>query len=178
MSFIKSTLNKLILNNLTLNKTAIAKGIFAGFIATLALTVLMMMKKTMGVMPTLDPVHMLSDMAAAKMGIAPHVFIGWVMHFVIGALAWGGAFAVFNKVLPSNNQVNKGIVLGIIAWFMMIGPMPMSGAGLFGLSLGIMAPVITLVLHLVYGAVLGVVFTKIAQKNTVELPATICKATA
>lgn len=174
MSFIKSTLN-----NLTLNKATIAKGIFAGFIATLALTVLMIMKKTMGVMPTLDPVHMLSDMAAAKIGIAPNVFIGWVMHFVIGALAWGGAFAVFNKILPSNNQVNKGIVLGIIAWFMMmIGPMPMSGAGLFGLSLGIMAPVITLVLHLVYGAVLGVVFTKIAQKNTVELPATICKATA
>ncbi len=147
---------------MSFNTSTIAKGIFAGFIATLALTALMIMKKTMGVMPNLDPVHMLSDMAAMKMGITPNIAIGWVMHFVIGAIAWGGAFAVFNKVLPSNSQMKKGIVLGIIAWFMMmIGPMPMSGAGLFGLGLGMMAPVMTLVLHLVYGAVLGAVFTKL-----------------
>ena len=170
MSFIKK---------ITMNKTTIAKGIFAGFIATLALTVLMIMKKTMGVMPTLDPVHMMSDMVAAKMGISPNVVIGWFMHFGIGAVAWGGAFAVFNQLLPTSSQVNKGITLGTIAWFMMmIGPMPMSGAGLFGLSLGVMAPVITLVLHLVYGVVLGAVFTKLTQENIHGLAVKTSKATA
>mgnify|MGYP000169687771 CR=1 FL=1 len=37
----------------------------------------------------------------------------------------------------------------------MLLPLPMAGAGFFGLSLGMMAPIMTLVLHLVYGAVLG-----------------------
>jgi len=36
--------------------------------------------------------------------------------------------------------------------------MPMAGAGLFGMAMGIMAPMMTLVLHVIFGAVLGAVF--------------------
>jgi hypothetical protein len=36
-----------------------------------------------------------------------------------------------------------------------MGVMPMVGAGLFGMNLGIMAPMMTLILHIVFGAVLG-----------------------
>lgn len=40
---------------------------------------------------------------------------------------------------------------------MMITLMPMAGAGagLFGLKMGLMAPIATLILHWIYGAVLG-----------------------
>jgi hypothetical protein len=41
---------------------------------------------------------------------------------------------------------------------MMIVMMPMAGAGLFGLKIGVMAPAATLVLHWIYGAVLGGLF--------------------
>jgi hypothetical protein len=41
---------------------------------------------------------------------------------------------------------------------MMIVMMPMSGAGLFGMSLGMMAPVMTLMLHVIFGFALGVVY--------------------
>jgi len=41
---------------------------------------------------------------------------------------------------------------------MMVVLMPMAGAGLFGMSMGVMAPVMTLVLHLIFGAVLGWVY--------------------
>lgn len=34
--------------------------------------------------------------------------------------------------------------------------MPMAGAGLFGLKMGMMAPLMTLALHLIWCAVLGV----------------------
>nr|WP_240920905.1 DUF6789 family protein [Pseudoalteromonas sp. Z9A5] len=55
----------------------------------------------------------------------------------------------------------KGITFGLGAWLlMMIGPMPMSGAGLFGLSMGIMAPVLTLELHIAFGATMGLTFAK------------------
>lgn len=53
---------------MSFNVSVILKGIIAGFVGTLVLTGLMMIKKNMGVLPTLDPVHMLSTMAAEKMG--------------------------------------------------------------------------------------------------------------
>lgn len=49
--------------------------------------------------------------------------------------------------------------LEVFAWaLMMILAMPMVGAGLFAVKLGILAPVMTLILHLIWGAVLGFVF--------------------
>lgn len=140
----------------------ILKGFFAGLAGTVVLTGLMLVKKTMGVMPALDPVHMLSTMAADKMGMVPNPAIGWVMHFMIGAVAWGGGFAVLNGLIPGRSQVAKGVLFGIAAWLlMMIGPMPMSGAGLFALNIGPMAPMMTFVFHIVFGVVLGAVFLKL-----------------
>jgi hypothetical protein len=40
--------------------------------------------------------------------------------------------------------------------------MPMAGAGLFGMNMGVMAPMMTLVLHLIFGAVLGWVYGRSA----------------
>lgn len=105
-------------------------------------------------------------MVAQKTGMAVNSTLGWIMHFALGSIVWGGAFAVFNASLPSDSQLMKGIIFGGIAWLlMMLGPMPMSGAGLFGLSLGVMAPVITLGLHIVFGAVMGLTFSKLAANE-------------
>jgi hypothetical protein len=48
---------------------------------------------------------------------------------------------------------------------MMITMMPMAGAGLFGLGLGGMTPVVTLVLHIVYGLVLGETYHLLGGKQ-------------
>lgn len=50
---------------------------------------------------------------------------------------------------------------------MMVVMTPMAGKGLFGMSIGIMAPMVTLVLHLIFGAVLGWV----CGRTTKQLPA-------
>ncbi|SDW12343.1 DUF6789 family protein [Allgaiera indica] len=131
----------------------ISAGLGAGFIATVVLSALMVAKAMMGLMPALDVIHMLSRMMGAP------AFMGWVAHFAIGTIAWGGAFALTYERIPGNSLVVKGIAFGIAAWFaMMVLVMPMAGAGLFGLSLGVAAPVMTLLLHIVYGAVLGAAF--------------------
>ncbi len=84
---------------------------------------------------------------------------GWLGHFIIGTVAWGGGFVLLYGLIPGGSALIKGIVFGIAAWFgMMIMVMPMAGAGLFGMAFGIMAPMMTLVLHVIYGAVLGAVF--------------------
>ncbi len=49
------------------------KGMVAGFVATVVLSALMLMKTMMGVMPELNPIEMIADM----LGGPPAV--GWVM---------------------------------------------------------------------------------------------------
>lgn len=135
--------------------TDIKGGLLAGFIATIVLSVLMIAKTMMGVMPELDVISMLSAMMGAPSAM------GWIGHFIIGTIAWGGGFALLYGVLPGGSAVSKGIVFGIIAWLgMMIVVMPMAGAGLFGMTFGMMAPVMTLVLHVIFGAVLGAVYAR------------------
>ena len=131
----------------------ILKGLFAGFIATLVLSALMVIKQMMGFMPELDVAVMLTSMLAL-----PSVAFGWLMHFMIGTVAWGVGYAVLRPYLPGG-PVGSGVLFGTAAWLMMmIAVMPMAGAGLFGMSMGIMAPIMTLMLHAIFGAVLGAAF--------------------
>jgi len=90
---------------------------------------------------------------------AQTALVGWLAHFVIGVVVWGVAFAWIDSKLSYAHWIN-GVIFATGAWLMMmIVVMPMAGAGLFGLNLGlgIMAPLATLMLHWIYGAVLGAV---------------------
>ncbi|MGX0876553.1 hypothetical protein ACSSV4_001230 [Roseovarius sp. MBR-154] len=141
--------------------TNIAKGLLAGFAATIVLSLLMLMKGAMGLMPALDPIGMIAMM----MGVS--TAIGWAIHFMIGTVIWGGGFAVLEPRLPGKEMWLRGVVFAIGAWLiMMVAMMPMAGAGLFGMQLGMMAPVMTLVMHIVFGAVLGWVYGMLLGRGT------------
>lgn len=145
------------------------RSIVAGFIATVALSVLMILKGAMGLMPHLNVIHMLAGMAHAHMGLPASPVIGWLAHFMIGTIVWGIAFAALYGVLPGKTPLNKGLSFSVLAWLlMMLLPMPMAGAGLFGLKMGMMAPVMTLILHLIWGAVLGLTFGALAPREPAQ----------
>lgn len=128
-------------------------GMIAGFIATVVLSMLMLMKEHMGVMPQLNPIKMLSDMAQS-----PTPAVGWALHFLIGTVLWGVSFGWIAPRLWGSYWW-RGILFSLGPWvLMMVVLMPMAGAGLFGLALGLGAPVMTFMLHLIYGAVLGGVY--------------------
>lgn len=138
----------------------IFKGILAGLAATLALTVLMMIKKSTGAMPELDPINMLATMVSENTGNPKSLIVGWVMHFMMGAVLWGGLFSVFHKLVPTDNPIFKGMIFSVVPWFMMMtGAMPMSGVGLFGTNISIAVPFMTFAFHMVFGATLGKVFS-------------------
>lgn len=140
-------------------------GLLAGFIATLVLSLLMVLKGAMGLMPHLNVIAMLSHMLHARMGLPASPATGWVMHFLIGSVAWGLAFAALFDRLPGRKAWQKGVVFSIGAWLlMMLVPMPMAGAGLFGAHLGLPAPIMTLVLHMIFGAVLGASFAALRRE--------------
>ncbi len=132
----------------------IGKGILGGLAGTAVMSALMLMKSAMGVMPQLDVIHMLSGMMGVSAAMA------WVIHFMIGAV-WGALFALSYRAIPGGGSVVKGMLFGTGAWLlMMVMVMPMAGAGFFGMNLGVMAPMMTLVLHIIFGAVMGLVYGK------------------
>ncbi len=140
--------------------TNIAKGMAAGLAAMVVLSMLMLMKAAMGLMPELDPIGMISNMLGAER------VVGWVMHFLIGTVLWGGLFAWLDPHLPSHSHWLKGVIFGLGAWLiMMVAMMPMAGKGLFGMELGLMAPLMTMMLHVIFGAVLGAVYGMLLGKN-------------
>jgi len=135
----------------------IKAGIISGFIATVVLSILMVAKAKMGIMPDLNAIKMLAGMMGAPL------IMGWVAHFIIGTVIWGLLFAALVNKLPGG-VMSSAIIFSILAWFMMmIGPMPMAGVGLFGMHLGMMAPVATLMLHIIWGVVLGISYKQFAR---------------
>lgn len=132
----------------------LGNGFLAGFAATVVLSIFMMMKEMMGMMPEMNVIAMLTAMSHASTPM-----MGWAMHFMIGTIVWGGLFALLHDRIPGGSTVVRGVVFGIGAWLMMmIAVMPMAGAGLFGMHFGMAAPVMTLLLHMIFGATLGAVY--------------------
>ena len=137
----------------------ITKGFLAAAAATSVLSALMVMKQMMGLMPQLD----LPKMIAGMMGAPDTPMIAWAVHVMIGIVGYGLAIALLDSRLPGKSSLLHGVLLGLAGWLvMMIMLMPMAGAGLFGMALGMMAPMMTLVLHLIFGAVLGWTYGRLA----------------
>ncbi len=134
------------------------KGLLAGLAATIVLSALMIIKAMMGLMPALD----IPRMIAGVLGSPETPLVGWVGHFVIGIVGYGIAITLVGNSATAAGNVWRGLALAVVGWLlMMIVLMPLAGAGLFGLGLGIMAPIATLILHLIFGAVLGWVYGRL-----------------
>jgi hypothetical protein len=138
----------------------VSSGLLAGLAATAVLSALMAMKTMMGLMPQLD----LPQMIAGMMGSPDSPMVGWIVHFMIGVVGYGLAMVHLGPRLPGGSATVQGIVLAVIGWLvMMLMLMPMAGAGLFGMSMGVTAPMMTFVLHLIFGAVLGFTYGKLVS---------------
>ena len=60
----------------------------------------------------------------------------------------------------------RGIVFASGAWLMvMFVAMPLAGAGLFASELGLAAVAATLIIHAIYGAVLGGIYGEIVNRK-------------
>ncbi|MFQ5348619.1 MAG: DUF6789 family protein [Rhodothalassiaceae bacterium] len=147
-------------------------GIVAGFLASVVLGILMLLKGMMGLAPGFSAI---AGNAAvfAKIGTPATPTWGWIWHFLIGSIAWGLLYAAIRDRLPGASEPVRGLVFGLIAWLaMMIAWMPLAGMGLFAMpDPGMMALVMTLVLHLIYGLVLGAAYARVAPAGGATEPA-------
>jgi len=92
-------------------------------------------------------------------------------HFIVGTLVWGLLFGAFDAVYEKGAYWLKGLIFGVFAWvLMMVLFMPMAKAGFFGAKIGIEAPLVTLLYHLLYGLVLGVTYGLLAAWAPIKAP--------
>jgi len=140
-----------------------AVGMGAGLVATIVMSMMMLVKAKMGLMPELDPIQMLGNMTGGGRSV------GWILHFAIGTVLWGLLYAaIFGEHI--RGAWWRGAVFATGAWMlMMVVVMPMAGAGLFGLAMGIAAPVMTLMMHLVFGVVLGATYGALLKRQDREV---------
>lgn len=142
----------------------IRNGVLASLAATIVLSAIMVMKQMSGMVPQMNPIADLAGIAHSLLGIPAVPLVGWVLHFAIGTLVWGTLFAFLRPRIPGSKLI-KGLIFGIGAWFLMMWIfLPMAGQGLFGMNGGVVIPVMSLMLHLVYGAVLGIAFGKLSTR--------------
>ena len=129
------------------------KGMLAGFVATLVLTVLMLLNGAFDLIPQINIIRLLTTLGTLSVPSA------WMDHFIVGVVVWGLLFAVYDGAASWPAYWLKGITFGVFAWLiMMVAFMPLAGAGFFGAKIGITAPVGLLIVHLIYGVILGATY--------------------
>jgi uncharacterized protein DUF6789 len=141
------------------------KGMIAGLVATLVLSALLLLKSTMNVVPELNLIRLLTSLGSIT------VIQAWMDHFIVGVVVWGLLFGAYDSIAKRPAHWLKGIIFGVFAWLvMMVLFMPLAKAGLFGYRLGAMAGVVTLMYHLVFGAVLGTTYGLLTTWVPVKQP--------
>jgi hypothetical protein len=134
-------------------RVLVGRGLVAGLGATIVLSLVIVLKQALGVLPQLSTISVLAQMLGYQ-----SLTVGWILHFFVGVILWGPLYAWIDPKSSFPHWFN-GIMFASCVWLgLMLIIMPAVGAGLFGLQLGLVTPTATLALHWIYGAVLGGVF--------------------
>ena len=131
------------------------RGVVAGFIGTITISILMLIKVKLNFMINLDVIHMLT----LKTGGSPT--IGLFSHFIIGTVGYGIYFSFIIPFISDKKIIIQGIILGFIAWLTMMLAMPILGHSFFIMDMGFMAQILTLLFHLIFGMVIIIVYIKL-----------------
>jgi Family of unknown function (DUF6789) len=143
-------------------------AIIAGLAGTAAMTILMYMAKAMG-MP-MDMPRMLGLMFTRPENKAGTYMVGLVAHFMNGVIfaiiyaflftVLGHAGWIWGLVFGAVHSVFAGIVLGMMPLVHpRVGPgKELPSPGIFAKNISSMAPMGLIMLHLVYGAIVGAIY--------------------
>lgn len=125
------------------------KAILAGVVGTIVMIVMSVKIAPMMGMPPMNPAEML----AGQMG--GNMMMGWAAHFMVGIIL-AVIYALVASRLPGPPAV-RGALFGVAPWLLAQAVMmPMMGMGMFSGSMMMAGG--SLVGHLVYGAVIGLVY--------------------
>lgn len=152
----------------------VQKGVIAGLFATVAVSILEAVNLFAG--PWVEPFPLF---IAGLLGMPGNLAVGWVAHFVAGAVILGALFGILCPRMPGQTPETKGIIFAVGAWavlmvmvFLVGDPRMFRGSGGFGMVAWM------LVSHAVFGIVLGNVYARLVEreKRAAKLSADIAPA--
>ncbi|MDN3523615.1 DUF6789 family protein [Halomonas ramblicola] len=144
--------------------TRLARGMLAGFVATLVISMILILRLSAGIMPWYNPIEIMNLAAQDLLGTPDARLLGWAIHFVVGTLVWGLLFALLVDHLPGSSDMRRGLLFGLVAWLVvMVTVFPMAGSGMFGMGFGLVAPLSTLLAHVVFGLVIGAMYGRLRR---------------
>ncbi|MBA3806270.1 MAG: hypothetical protein H0X14_11230, partial [Acidobacteria bacterium] len=102
-----------------MNRPNMGRAILAGFIATLAMTMVMYVAPMMG-MPKMDIAAMLGSMMSKQMPapMSGGWLMGMMMHFVNGTIIFPPIYAYLLYPILPGSPLLKGVVWGLILWLL------------------------------------------------------------
>lgn len=132
----------------------LTRALIAGIAGTAVMTMMMAVAPMMGLPPMNVPA-----MLGSFMGMP--VVLGWIMHFMVGIIL-AFLYAAFAATRIPGPPWLRGLLFGLVPWIMaQVALNPMMGAGFFATNNA--APfgmvVGSLLGHMVFGAVVGMVYT-------------------
>lgn len=131
----------------------IARGALFGLLATLAMTVVTAVGLSANTAPMPEPV----SLAVARWALGGRPLAVLLGAGLAGHFAWGAAAgAVYAVLAGSRSGPWSGLAFGVALWLVVqVAVLPLVGWGAFGSAVTPRIAVATLVLHLLYGGVLG-----------------------
>jgi hypothetical protein len=139
----------------------LAIGFGWGVVATIAMSVLMILGVVTGLSPMPSPIpEAIVNKGLELFGVGlPGLLI---MLLAAGAhLSYGGVAGAILAALTRPVTLWKGLGWSVLLWLVMqVAVFPFLGWGLFGVAITPLIAVATLVLHLVYGTTLGLLMDR------------------
>ena len=145
-----------------MNKLRIQRPILGGFVATLAMTMLMYAAPLMG-MPKMDVAAMLGSMLGGSW------WLGLTMHFINGTILFSLIYSYLFYPAVCARPWQKGTLWGLTLWFLaQVMVMPMMGSGFFSAQTAspVKSVMGSLLGHLLYGVILGAIVTTGSEAAT------------
>lgn len=136
-----------------MERSRVLAGFWWGVVATLAMSVVMIAATITGLspMPAPIPAALVTQVFGPGLPKPAMMLLAALSHLAYGGV-WGAILA--GAVRPVT--IGKGLLLGVILWLVMqVVVLPYLGWGAFGFAITPRIAIATLVLHLIYGAVLG-----------------------
>ncbi len=140
----------------------LSKAILGAFAGTLVISALLWLQHALNLLPHVDFIQSLSNAA----GRPDQPAIGWLIHFILNTLIWGSLFGLLSPYFVGRLWL-RGMEFALIGWLaMMLIAAPLGNHELFYTDWGIEAPVWSLVLHIVFGAVMGAVYSQLILQRS------------
>lgn len=133
------------------------RGFLAGVIATCTVAPLVMVANQLQLVPPLDMLSALGGYRLDPVGLPLLTVLNWSTHFLLAAALWSLTHTLLARWF-SGEAWAQALIFSLALWlFMLLALLPLTGAGLMGLGFGLSTPMVTLVLHLAWGSLVGLV---------------------